>query len=685
MRINRVVLENYGLYCGRNEIDLIPRQEDSCLRSIILIGGMNGAGKTTLLDGIRLALYGKKSVGGKISEKKYQEHLSGLIHRTKNILIQFNYARVGVEFDLVFRGNLNTYYVQRSWSQKNGSGVQESLQVYKRDISSFEGDYNSWPTLSDLEPEYWQAFVDDVVPERLSRLFFFDGEKIESIADDISGDVAIAESIRNLLGLDTVDRLKADLSIIVRREIKQYTTKDETIELDRLGSEVSSHELTLEELTHSHAEIETAILGIEAEIKRLERRLQEQGGAFAQGRSIKKSQQTFLETSIQNTQRMIRLECEGLFPLSLCPRIGQQLREQIEDEYRLRQQAYIRKNIYQIQEELVNKIKSSIIIDNEVIKEEAISIIKNTVSNYTDNENEKSGGQSLLGLSEAETIRIIDWLRSTQDVAAVTMYRLCSELEASERELQEIRRQLLMVPDETILSPLLEDIAIQNQLLGQKKSELKALEDKISSIKNDLAGKIRELDRIQKRCQERSGAQSRITMIGNVQKALDKYLERLTKMKVDTLRQIVTECFNDLSRKGDLLHDISINPYTFEVKLHDRVGHTIAREKLSAGEKQILAIAILWGLAKTSGRPLPVIIDTPLGRLDSDHRMNLVHNYFPHAGHQVILLSTDTEVDKNLFLELKPHISHCYHLAYNKEECRTYPHNEYFWKEQMDA
>jgi DNA sulfur modification protein DndD len=80
-----------------------------------------------------------------------------------------------------------------------------------------------------------------------------------------------------------------------------------------------------------------------------------------------------------------------------------------------------------------------------------------------------------------------------------------------------------------------------------------------------------------------------------------------------------------------------------------------------------------------------VIIDTPLGRLDSDHRRNLIENYFPNAGHQVILLSTDTEVDEELYNTLQPHISHCYHLKYNDQERYTSAKQEYFWKEAKNG
>ena len=132
-------------------------------------------------------------------------------------------------------------------------------------------------------------------------------------------------------------------------------------------------------------------------------------------------------------------------------------------------------------------------------------------------------------------------------------------------------------------------------------------------------------------------------------------------------------------RKNNFVEDVVINPETFEVTLYDKNQIRIQKDELSSGEKQLFAISVLWALAKSSGRELPVIIDTPLGRLDSEHRINLVKHYFPKAAHQVIILSTDTEVDKGLFNELKPSVSHCYHLKYNKTETRTSAKIGYFW------
>ncbi|MCP4369038.1 MAG: DNA sulfur modification protein DndD, partial [Deltaproteobacteria bacterium] len=117
----------------------------------------------------------------------------------------------------------------------------------------------------------------------------------------------------------------------------------------------------------------------------------------------------------------------------------------------------------------------------------------------------------------------------------------------------------------------------------------------------------------------------------------------------------------------------------FSVTLMGLEQQEIPKRNLSAGEKQIYAIAMLWALRQVSGRPLPIIIDTPLGRLDSDHRHNLIERYFPHASHQVILFSTDTEVDAGFFAAMQPAISRAYHLEHDQTLKATEVSEGYFW------
>jgi DNA sulfur modification protein DndD len=198
--------------------------------------------------------------------------------------------------------------------------------------------------------------------------------------------------------------------------------------------------------------------------------------------------------------------------------------------------------------------------------------------------------------------------------------------------------------------------------------------------------KLEENARLAKKLQEKRDldrkATDRAAMVTRVQGALDDYVGVLTTSKVHELREAVVQRFSQLWRKGDLVRRIDIDPKDFTITLFDRHDRPVPKQQLSAGEKQIYAISMLWALGQVSGRPLPMVIDTPLGRLDSDHRAHLVERYFPHASHQVMILSTDTEIDQTYFRALGPSISHCYHLKYDVNEARCEIEKGYFWSVQ---
>src|SRR5439155_17558534 len=151
--------------------------------------------------------------------------------------------------------------------------------------------------------------------------------------------------------------------------------------------------------------------------------------------------------------------------------------------------------------------------------------------------------------------------------------------------------------------------------------------------------------------------------------------------KIDRLSALITESFRYLLRKQTLVESIHTDPATFAVTLYDAAGQAISRQRLSEGEKQLFAVAMLWGLARASARPLPAVIDTPMARLDAAHRQNLVERYFPHASHQVIVLSTDTEVDRHYYRLLQPAVARAYHLTYDDKSRATVAKEGYFWKE----
>ena len=123
---------------------------------------------------------------------------------------------------------------------------------------------------------------------------------------------------------------------------------------------------------------------------------------------------------------------------------------------------------------------------------------------------------------------------------------------------------------------------------------------------------------------------------------LDVYKIRLQKRKVNVVAETMTECYKKLANKKNLISHIVMDEETLDLKYINVDGNEIQKSSLSAGEKQLMVISLLWALAICSKRKLPVIIDTPLSRLDSNHRETLITSYFPNASKQTIILSTDS-------------------------------------------
>jgi DNA sulfur modification protein DndD len=393
-----------------------------------------------------------------------------------------------------------------------------------------------------------------------------------------------------------------------------------------------------------------------------------------------KEEQAEIEACIEETEKRLRTLCEGLFPMSLCPAVGRTLKKQLFEERKAKRQAVMEKELAKILKD-IKKLTAEYQDPRRKIPREYVAAIEKVIERRMKLKKQSIETVEIVhGLSEADSVGIIGLLEAAQKQSLPEVLQHSGDLESLERKLQEVQRKLMKAPAEATLRPLFQDLTQKNKMLGQYQHEKHQLDGEITKLDNRIAAKRRELEKVEGEHAGAKSLQRRLEIVSKMKTALDIYLDRLTRMKIEVLRKTVAECFNRLSRKGDLIERIDIDPATFSVNLYNKSSRRIPKEELSSGEKQIYAIAMLWALARTAGRPLPVIIDTPLGRLDSDHRRNLIHHYFPFASHQVILLSTDTEIDLELFKELGTYVSHCYHLVYDKTEQRALSREEYFWK-----
>ena len=201
MLLKRVVIENFGPFQGTHALDLIPSQNAESGRPIIVIGGRNGSGKTSLLEAIRLCLHGRRALGNpRLGD--YHDYLRSRVHRESNSK-RNSLSSVQVDVETVEAGHRHTYEVARTW--RNATVVSEQLQV-RRDSEE----------LQELFADQYQTFLDELIPLGLAEFFFFDGERIQQLAEEDGSDRIVADSIRGLLGLDLTSKLQADMMILIR-------------------------------------------------------------------------------------------------------------------------------------------------------------------------------------------------------------------------------------------------------------------------------------------------------------------------------------------------------------------------------------------------------------------------------------------------------------------------------------
>lgn len=672
MKIKQLVLENFGLFRGYNEINLDTRVSRGKVKPIVLIGGKNGAGKTSILESIRICLYGPRGIADRMSVRAYEEYLRSRVHRDDSLLINPSSAAVTLVFEHALIGELHEFTVTRSWDLKE-SGVSHSVEVLK------DGE-----PLDEIDRENAEEFLRDLVPPGVAQLYFFDGEKIQELAEAEDVDAALSDAIKNLLGLELVDRLQADLRIYKNRIGGDDTNSDSANEIASLEKQIAAKR---EELVGLQDELDTANSendSVLKEIGRYETRIAKEGGAYANKREELELKKRNCTARIGEIEGEIRRQAENLLPFSIVPQLCEAVEQQLAKERRFQEWQSVETAIEERGGKLKKSVERLLRKRKKDIGASLLKEIESDVSQALEKFVEKPRGLDTTDLihnaSTDEQTRLLTGIERARTEVPGQMEKLQKSLEKETRSLTKTERALKKVPSEDQLKPMVEAINELNQELGAAKTIVRQKEAALASSEFALKELERSLEKAEKAQRESGKLHEKQELAARVQDVLEVYHSRLMHSKSEELSEALMNRFSQLWRKGDRAKRIEINPETYEVTLFDRHDRPVPKKELSAGEKQIYAIAILWALADVSGRPLPMVIDTPLGRLDGDHRDHLVKRYFPHASHQVIILSTDTEIDEDYFNELYPSVSHAIHLEYAKGEARTTIEDGYFWK-----
>ena len=671
MLLTKVVLNDLGVYRGRNEFDFKTTQE----KPVILIGGTNGAGKTTLFESVMLCLYGQDSFEEKKSKKEYQEIIGRSIHRYLGTKKSAEEASVVIEFQFSHEGKIDEFQVIRMW-QNNDGKIDETLTIKKKDSTEEE-----FTELDSVEKNDWQVFIDQLIPRGIVKLFFFDGEKIQNIAESENEEKHIKTSFDTLLGLDLVKQLGDDIGRTLIRNSKGETKEIEQAIDDNI-EERKMREADIEKNKEKIVELNAKIKTLTVQSQNLQDDFNKIGGNFAKKREQYAVDKVKQEAKLEEVQKTIRELCADTLPFSLIPNEMKELKDEIRNDEKKLEAIYeksgIEKRFGKISSGQLQSIKLKLKLQ-ELTDERKDEVIKRIIELWKEELTVNViGPPTSFNLSIYDMQKIVQLIDQVKSTGAKEIEDAAKSVVVLKNEVDRIKVGLASAPKEDETGPLFSKLRKTEGELAEKRAEVDHLEHLISqdeSLIVLLKGKIRSAlhDRTEDR--KRLGG---LEVGGDVQKVLDEYADLLRGTKIEVLEKEILKGLQILLHKEDFVEKVSINKETFEVKLFKGDDDEITKDMLSKGELQMYATAIVWGLAKTSGRPLPFIIDTPLARLDEEHRSSLVQEFYPER-HQTIILSTDSEINYEYYKKLQPYISNSYVIQYDSREGKTVIQNGYFF------
>ena len=642
MIFENLLINNFGVYSGKQNFDLSTKEK----KPVILIGALNGSGKTTFLQAIDFVLYGKFSNFFYSQKLSYENFLKKNINKN-------NYDE-GAQVELIFfrkyKGKNEKFKISRNW-KAIGKKIKEEFFVFIDDVYD-----------EDITKD-WDNFVDQILPSRVASLFFFDGEKIEQLADLEQSKGVLKKAINSLLGLEIVDQLNIDVDEFQKRSVLQLKTNEEKKNINKLKKEVDGFEDRIKEIDESIVKVEDELAKKAYDIRELNVELSQKGISYYEKKQeYEKELQVIDEKRTEISDELVKL-ASGDLPLLV---VKKELAAMVEQSKSLLENQN-KTDSQKKTNDLIDSISSFVLKNSKDDKftknfEKFVSDKKINDTTILDNEN-------LLPNLNYQDLNSL--LNHNLDTAEKDIKKKINTINKLEEEYEKISQLINKIPTDDEIKPLI------NKLKEHKKDEAKLTTKKniLDEQRGQINGPLIKINIELKKEYEKKTSQDLVNLDKKrfvdysvrIKDVLSTFHVKALDFHIKRLEKLILECFKSLHRKKDFIKSIKIDTSTFDLQIFEAKNVQVDTDILSAGERQLLAVAILWGLAKASSSAAPTVIDTPLGRLDSEHRLNLVEQYFPTASKQVILLSTDEEINQKYHKYMKPYLARSYKIEYDEK------------------
>ncbi len=716
MIINSITLKNFRSYEDETTFSFAPHDD----KNIVLIGGENGAGKSTLFEAIKLCIYGPITYGYLGINHNYLAKVKSNINDNAftNDGIE---SYIGISISFKDGTQIKEYYLKRTWIY--------SKQKLHEDFTVFLNN----EVLNEEDKLYFNKYLKSVLPPSLFDFFFFDGEELSDFFTGKSANNNLRESILELFNYDTFEVLKKQLLSHQRAQLKSNKKIDEAQTLfEELSSSVKNIKSEIAELEKAISLDSEYIEDLNIKRKTTEDNFRNSGGLLQGEKAALNSKITKLEVERTNIGIDIKDFCNDTLPFLLVSDLLEETKEQIEKEEALTSYNSVREKLSAdiIRESLTHHINEN--LDDMACSEIAVNLLKNMFDTKTIAET-----SYILELSTEHKKLInntIDKILTKQNKLKNSVFTKFDLISENNKKIKKLRDKLNSSISDELLNNYLEQMHSINEDLNTAQSNLAVKKTQLENKNAELQNKEYHLTRARNEytalLQNKNVSDISLDLISY----LEELLNNLTKDKIKLIEDEFIKIFTTIIRKDNYVNSIEIddnfnttlyinkgysstdvlnviNNLGFEelskkygskflkdLKKHykvndnnqlklelqnDVMGYFNLSTKInihdfSNGEKQIYILCLIWAIIKSSGVEIPFIIDTPYARIDETHRNALTTAYLPNISRQVIILSTNKEIDSILYDVIKPYVCDEYLLLYNTEKRKTEVKNGYF-------
>ncbi len=660
MWISKIELTNFKSY--RHAEFNFPEPEGE--KNIVLVGGINGYGKTSILEALYLCLYGKDAIvhlaraGLKTDEfKGYPSFLerafNGEARRASEDLMS---VRVVVQ-----KTKTKGIDILRRWYFRTSTGAwQEDEAVVRETTRGVPG----MPKTDGKNNFLLSEMLDDnFVPAHVAPFFFFDGEEVKKLADQNRIE-QVKQGLEGLLGVVLLRNLAERLKGFEGYKRSGIANVDDQ-NIDRMLEALTADEAKLYALRLDAEQSKKKLDELKAERNSYFERITAAGGGGGDIATVKDLVEE--REQLRNAQRDVQKSLERILadklPFHLMPRtLLQEFRTQLQREVALTEwQAECRalqpkrakfENAFlgaatpaifpELTEEQVAAIKGRIETAWASLFHPPPANCAETITHSYLHESLRDRALSFLDSIDVGQQEVLDLLNQQRELTSriEELNRKISRVEGIDRDgtLAELKKNLNRVTA---------DIDAMETHIKDDEREVIGLEVTVNNTRSRYQQESKRRD-------ETSPIRQLLNKSERVRAVVEEVIPALFPLKVKALSDAMTRVYKQLAHKTQVARIVIDGDGTAHIlsKTNKEIGFD-----RSAGENQIFATALIAGLAEVSKVKAPLVVDTPLGRLDSKHRANILNFWISNTNRQVILLSQDEEIDADFYKRIKKNVS----------------------------